>query len=133
LKGYKMAKIVVVVDDSQTVHLSLEMAMEDLVNAGEIERVSYLNPLELIEDVKKGFVYDLCLTDINMPEMNGLDLTKFLKAVPTTKVKPILALTTENSPEIKAKGKEVGLTGWITKPFTSTKVVTAIKRVLRIR
>ena len=128
-----MAKIVVVVDDSQTVHLSLEMAMEDLVNAGEIERVSYLNPLELIEDVKKGFVYDLCLTDINMPEMNGLDLTKFLKAVPTTKVKPILALTTENSPEIKAKGKEVGLTGWITKPFTSTKVVTAIKRVLRIR
>ncbi|MEA3498151.1 MAG: response regulator [Campylobacterota bacterium] len=128
-----MAKIVVVVDDSQTVHLSLEMAMEDLVNAGEIERVSYLNPLDFVEDVKKGFVYDLCLTDINMPEMNGLDLTKFLKAVPTTKVKPILALTTENSPEIKAKGKEVGLTGWITKPFTSTKVITAIKRVLRIR
>ena len=128
-----MAKIVVVVDDSQTVHLSLEMAMEDLVNAGEIERVSYTNPVELVEDVKKGFVYDLCLTDINMPEMNGLDLTKFLKSVPSIKVKPILALTTENSPEIKAKGKEVGLTGWITKPFTSTKVETAIKRVLRIR
>ncbi len=128
-----MAKKVVVVDDSQTVHLSLEMAMEDLVNSGEIERISYLNPLDLVEDVKKGFTYDLCLTDINMPEMNGLDLTKFLKAVPTTKVKPILALTTENSPEIKAKGKEVGLTGWITKPFTSAKVVTAIKRVLRIR
>ncbi|MEA3354060.1 MAG: response regulator [Campylobacterota bacterium] len=128
-----MAKKVVVVDDSQTVHLSLEMAMEDLEKAGEIERISYTNPLELVEDVKKGFVYDMCITDINMPEMNGLDLAKFLKSVPSTKIKPILALTTENSPEMKAKGKEVGLTGWITKPFTSNKVITAIKRVLRIR
>jgi len=128
-----MAKKVVLVDDSATVHLSLEMAMEDLVNSGAIERISYLNPLELIEDVKKGLTYDLCITDINMPQMNGLDLAKFLKAVPTTKVKPILALTTENSPEMKAKGKAVGLTGWITKPFTAQKVVTAIKRVLRIR
>jgi len=128
-----MAKIVVLVDDSQTVHLSLEMAMEDLVNSGAIEKKSYLNPLDLVEDVKKGFVYDLCITDLNMPEMHGLDLAKFLKAVPSTKVKPILALTTENSPQMKAKGKAVGLTGWITKPFTSAKVITAIKRVLRIR
>ncbi|MEA3290173.1 MAG: response regulator [Campylobacterota bacterium] len=128
-----MAKKVVVVDDSQTVHLSLEMAMEDLEKAGEIERISYTNPLELVEDVKNGMVYDMCITDINMPEMNGLDLAKFLKSVPSTKIKPILALTTENSPEMKAKGKAVGLTGWITKPFTSNKVITAIKRVLRIR
>jgi two-component system chemotaxis response regulator CheY len=128
-----MAKKVVVVDDSQTVHLSLEMAMEDLEKAGEIERISYTNPLELVEDVKNGMVYDMCITDINMPEMNGLDLAKFLKSVPSTKIKPILALTTENSPEMKAKGKDVGLTGWITKPFTSNKVITAIKRVLRIR
>lgn len=128
-----MAKMVVVVDDSQTVHLSLDMAMEDLINSGEIEKRSYTNPLELVEDVKKGFNYDLCITDINMPEMNGLDLAKFLKSVPTTKIKPILALTTESSPEMKTKGKNIGLTGWITKPFTSNKVVTAIKRVLRIR
>lgn len=128
-----MEKILVIVDDSQTVHLSLEMAIENLINSGEIKKVSYLNPLEFIEDVKKGFTYDLCLTDINMPEMNGLDLTKFLKSNPSTKIKPVLALTTESSDEIKAKGKEIGLTGWITKPFTSQKVETAIKRVLRIR
>lgn len=128
-----MEKILVIVDDSQTVHLSLEMAIENLVNSKEIKKVSYLNPLELVEDVKNGFIYDLCLTDINMPEMNGLDLAKFLKTHPSSKVKPVLALTTENSDQIKAKGKEVGLTGWITKPFTSQKVETAIKRVLRIR
>lgn len=128
-----MAKKVVLVDDSQTVHLSLEIAMEDLVKAGHIEAKSYTNPLELVEDVKNGFVYDLCITDINMPEMNGLDLAKFLKTNVSTKMKPILALTTESSPQMKAKGKEVGLTGWITKPFTAAKVNTAIKRVLRIR
>jgi two-component system chemotaxis response regulator CheY len=128
-----MPKRVVLVDDSQTVHLSLEMAVEELVESKSIEKVSYTNPLELIEDVKSGFDYDLCITDINMPEMNGLDLTKFLKSYPTTKLKPILALTTESSPEIKKQGKEAGLTGWITKPFSSQKVVMAIKRVLRIR
>ncbi len=128
-----MAKKVIVVDDSQTVHLSLDIAMEDLINSGDIEKISYINPLELIEDVKNGMVYDLCLTDINMPEMNGLELTKFLKSHETTKVKPILALTTENSPEMKQQGKQAGLTGWITKPFTPDKVIMAIKRVLRIR
>lgn len=128
-----MAKKVVLVDDSQTVHLSLEMAMEDLVNSGDIERISYLNPLDLVEDVKNGFVYDLCITDLNMPQMHGLDLALFLKSTPATKVKPILALTTENSSEMKMKGKKVGLTGWITKPFTNAKVITAVKRVLRIR
>jgi two-component system chemotaxis response regulator CheY len=128
-----MEKILVIVDDSQTVHLSLEMAIENLVNSGEIKKVSYMNPLELIEDVKGGFSYDLCLTDINMPEMNGLDLAKFLKSYPSLKTKPILALTTESSAEIKEKGREMGLTGWITKPFTPQKVETAIKRVLRIR
>ena len=128
-----MTKKVVVVDDSQTVHLSLEMALESLVDSGKIERISYLNPLELITDVENGFVYDICLTDINMPEMNGLDLAKFLKNYPSTRIKPILALTTENSLEMKRQGKAVGLTGWITKPFTSNKVITAVKRVLRIR
>jgi len=128
-----MAKKVVLVDDSQTVHLSLEIAMEDLVNSGEIEKISYLNPLELKDDVENGFIYDLCITDINMPEMNGLDLTKFLKTNSSTKMRPVLALTTESSAQMKQKGKEAGLTGWISKPFTNDKVVTAIKRVLRIR
>jgi two-component system chemotaxis response regulator CheY len=107
--------------------------MEDLVKSGAIQTKSYTNPLDLIEDVKNGMCYDLCLTDINMPEMNGLELTKFLKTNESTKVKPVLALTTENSPEMKQKGKQAGLTGWITKPFTPDKVIMAIKRVLRIR
>ena len=128
-----MSKKVILVDDSQTVHISFGMAIEELVSSGEIEKVSYFNPLEFIGDIKKGLDYDLCITDINMPEMNGLDLAEFLKSNPSTKIKPILALTSEDSDAIKQKAKEIGLTGWITKPFTAQKVETAIKRVLRIR
>lgn len=102
----------------------LEWLLKKLVSSGEIEKVSYFNPLKFIGDIKKGLDYDLCITDINMPEMNGLDLAEFLKSNPSTKIKPILALTTEDSDAIKQKAKEIGLTGWITKPFTAQKVET---------
>ena len=65
--------------------------------------------------------------------MNGFDLAKSLKQIPTIKSKPIIALTTENSPQMKAQGKAVGLVGWLTKPFTNDKLIMAIKRILRIR
>ena len=127
-----MAKKVVCVDDSATVHLSLEDAMSDLIGSGAIERIEYTNPVEFLNDVKRGFTYDLAILDINMPQMNGLDLAKELKAIASVRTKPILALTTESSPEMKKKGKEVGLTGWISKPFSKEKVVMALKRVLRL-
>ena len=49
-----MSKKVILVDDSQTVHISFGMAIEELVSSGEIEKVSYFNPLEFIGDIKKG-------------------------------------------------------------------------------
>lgn len=126
-----MAKIVVFVDDSKTVLLTAEMATKPLVERGVIEFKSYENPLELIEDVKNGFSYDLLITDVNMPQMNGLEMAKELKKI--LKMKPILALTTENASEKKQEARKIGLTGWITKPFTPEKLLMAIKRVLRIR
>ena len=51
----------------------------------------------------------------------------------SVKLKPILALTTERSPEIKETGKEIGLAGWIVKPFSSQKLLMGVKRVLKLR
>lgn len=127
-----MAKLVIFVDDSATVLMSAEMATEDLVLKGSIEIKTYPNPFEVLAAVEKGLVYDLLVTDINMPQMNGLDLCAKLKTIPSVKAKPILALTTENSPDMKQKGKQVGLLGWITKPFTNQKLLSAITRVLRV-
>ena len=128
-----MSKIVVFVDDSKTVLLTAQMAVKPLVEKGDIEFKSYENPLEFLEDVENGFSYDLVITDVNMPQMNGLDMAKELKGNPALKSKPILALTTENAPEKKARAKEIGLAGWVTKPFSPDKLLMGIKRVLRLR
>ena len=128
-----MSKIVVFVDDSKTVLLTAQMAVKPLVEKGDIEFNSYENPLEFLEDVKNGFSYDLVITDVNMPQMNGLDMAKELKGNPALKGKPILALTTESAPEKKARAKEIGLAGWVTKPFSPDKLLMGIKRVLRLR
>jgi len=127
-------KKVVFLDDSKTVLLTAQMAVEDLVEKKVIEFIGYDNPLKLLEDVESGKLkYDLLITDINMPQMNGLDVAKKLKSMPDIQRKPILALTTENAKEKKALAKEIGLAGWITKPFDPQKLVMGIKRVLRIR
>ena len=129
-----MGKKVVFVDDSQTVLMSSKMIVKPLVDSGVIEFFEFENPLDFLEKVKnEGFVYDLVITDVNMPQMNGLDMAKELKSIPELKLKPILALTTENSPEKKQLAKEIGLAGWITKPFTPEKLLMGVKRVLKIR
>ena len=126
-------KRVVFVDDSKTVLMSVEIALEDLIKEGILELETFENPLELLEAVENGFVCDLLVTDINMPQLSGLEMAKRLKSTPSVKLKPIIALTTEKSPQIVQKGKQIGLAGWLVKPFTPDKVVMAIKRVLRIR
>lgn len=126
-------KKVVFIDDSATVLMSAEIATQDLVEKGIIEVTLINNPLDLIKKVENGFMYDLAITDINMPEMNGFDLASKLKTMPSVKSKPIIALTTETSSDMKKKGKEIGLIGWITKPFVSEKLIMGLKRVLKIR
>lgn len=128
-----MSKTVVFVDDSKTVLLTAQMAVKPLIENGSIEFRSYENPLDLLEDVANGFRYDLLITDVNMPQMNGLDMARELKSNPNVKMKPILALTTENAAEKKTQAKEIGLAGWITKPFSPEKLLMGIKRVLRLR
>jgi len=91
-----------------------------------------INGIDAIHKFKND-KFDLIISDINMPEMNGFDLASKLKTMPSVKSKPIIALTTETSSDMKKKGKEIGLIGWITKPFVSEKLIMGLKRVLKIR
>lgn len=128
-----MSKKVVFVDDSKTVLASVELAVEDLVNSGVIEFITYDNPVQLLSEVKSGATtYDLLFTDINMPQMNGLELSKELKTLTSVRQKPILALTTESSAEIKQAGKDIGIAGWVVKPFSNEKIAMAVKKVLGV-
>ncbi len=128
-----MAKRVVLVDDSKTILATAQMAVEDLVAAGAIEFKVYLNPQELLANLQSGAEnFDLLISDINMPQMNGLDLAHAVKSDMRFKQKPVLILTTESSADMKQRGKDIGVTGWMVKPFSDDKLVKSIKMVLGI-
>ena len=128
-----MAKTVILVDDSKTILATAEMALEGLQDSGAVVLKTYQNPAELLDLLVSGAEnFDLLISDINMPQMNGLDLATSLKADERFKNKPILVLTTESSPAMKTKGKEIGVTGWMVKPFSDDKLIKAVKMVLGI-
>jgi two-component system chemotaxis response regulator CheY len=65
-----------------------------------------------------------------MPRMDGLTLIKSLRGMETYSKVPILMLTTESSDEMKAKGKAVGATGWMVKPFDPARLIGVVKKVI---
>jgi len=128
-----MAKRVILVDDSRTILATFEMALEDLVGSGAIILDVFNDPLQFLEEIKnKRITYDLLFTDINMPQINGLDLAKELKSIEHVKQKPIVALTTESHASIKQAGKEIGIAGWLVKPFSDAKVIGAVQKILAL-
>ena len=73
---------------------------------------------------------DLVLTDVNMPQMNGIELCKKLRELPNYKFTPVLMLTTESSADQKMAGKGAGATGWIVKPFNPDQLLKTVNKVL---
>ncbi len=74
--------------------------------------------------------YDLVLSDVNMPNMNGIELVKALRQLADYKFVPVLMLTTESTGDMKMQGKQAGATGWIVKPFNPDQLLNTIRRVL---
>lgn len=74
--------------------------------------------------------FDAILSDVNMPVMDGLTFLKKARALDAYRFVPILMMTTEASPEMKAQGKALGATGWIVKPFNPDNLANIIRKVL---
>ena len=128
-----MAKKVIIVDDSRAVVATAGLALDEMINSNIIEFKSYLNPVELLEALQNGSEdFDLLISDVNMPQMNGLELSRVIKSDMRYKNKPIIILTTESSNEMKMLGKEIGVTGWMVKPFSDEKLVKSIKMILGV-
>ncbi len=74
--------------------------------------------------------FDLVITDVNMPVMDGLTLVRHLRNMPSYRGVPLLVLTTEATTEKKLEGKAAGATGWLVKPFNPDRLLATVAKVL---
>ncbi len=119
-----MAKILAVDDSAsirQMVSFTIKGAGYDVVEAND-----GVDALAKAKSQK----FDLVITDVNMPNMDGISLIKELRGLSNYKFTPLLMLTTESGGDKKAEGKTAGATGWIVKPFNPEQLLTTIKKVL---
>lgn len=121
----RMKKTILTVDDAATmrkmVSFTLKGAGHDVLEAGD--------GCEALAVLGKSTV-DLVITDINMPNMDGLQLTRHLRAQPAFTRTPIILLTTESDPAKKQSGRSAGATGWIVKPFSPEQLLAIVAKVL---
>jgi len=121
-----MNKTALVVDDSPTMR---QMVALTLSNAG-FTVVEAEDGKDAVKKVAAGPKMDIVVTDLNMPEMDGISLIKELRKMAAFRFTPILMLTTESAADKKQAGKEAGATGWIVKPFNPELMLKVIAKVL---
>jgi two-component system chemotaxis response regulator CheY len=119
-----MAKVILTVDDSasvrQMVKFTLAGAGYDVIEAvdGKDALAKLANPVNLV------------ITDLNMPNLDGIGLIRSVRANPACKGVPIIMLTTESQESRKQEGRAAGATGWIVKPFTTQQILAVVKKVI---
>lgn len=116
---------ILAVDDSASMR---QMVSFTLKGAGYnvVEAVDGLDAL----NKAKAQTFDCVVTDVNMPNKDGIELIKDLRALPNYKFTPLLMLTTEAGMDKKQQGKDAGATGWIVKPFNPDQLLKTIKKVM---
>ena len=119
-------KRIMTIDDSPSLR---QMVTLTLKSAG-FEVVEACNGRDAVAKLG-GREYHLFLTDLNMPGMDGIELTRKLRAMPEYRFVPIVLLTTESQQEKKMEGKAAGATGWIVKPFQPEQLLATVKKVMR--
>ncbi|MEJ2230779.1 MAG: response regulator [Nitrospirales bacterium] len=121
-----MGKTVLVVDDS----VSMRQIVSFTLTGAGYQVVEAEDGKEALEKLNGGAKPNLIITDLNMPNIDGISLIKAVREMAAHKVTPILMLTTESSEDKKKEGKSVGATGWVVKPFNPDQMLITIKKVM---
>lgn len=116
---------ILIADDSASMR---DMVEHTLKSAGH--SVITANDGQQALSIAKDKKFEIVVTDLNMPIMDGISLVKKLRDLASYKYIPILLLTTESGSDKKNQGKEAGATGWLVKPFNPEKLISTIRRVL---
>ncbi len=120
-----MAKTIMTVDDSASIR---QMVVFTLKQEGYdvLEAVDGREALSKLANAS----LDLIITDLNMPNLDGIGLIRTVRADVSRRLLPIVMLTTESQEGRKQEGKQAGATGWIVKPFRPEQLLAVVKRVL---
>jgi len=120
-----MSRTILAADDSasirQMIAFTLRRADYDVIEAE--------NGMDALEKLGNADVL-MVITDLDMPEMNGIELIKKIRIRAKYKSLPIVMLTTESAATVKQTAKAAGATGWITKPFTPAQLIGVVSKLL---
>jgi two-component system chemotaxis response regulator CheY len=120
-----MAKNILIVDDSNSVRQMVSLVFKQ-AGFATLEAGDGREGLAIINSNR---AIDLVICDVNMPNMDGIEMVRQVKAKPEHKDLPILMLTTEGEPARIRQAKEAGAAGWIVKPFNASQLVQAARHL----
>lgn len=120
-----MSARILTVDDSASIRLTTNVALST-AGYSVSEAVNGADGLAKAHAER----FDLIVTDLNMPIMDGLTMIEELRKIPSQTGIPIIFLTTESDAALKTRAKNAGATGWLTKPFDPENLVKIVRKVL---
>lgn len=121
-------KTILIVEDSSTTRALIRAVIDE---AGDFEIVEAASGFEALKMLPQQ-AYDLIITDINMPDINGLEFINFVRGNDRYSHIPIIIVSTERSEEDKKRGMALGATAYVTKPFKSVELQAAIRKIIDI-
>ena len=120
-----MGKKILIVDDSVTIRQQLNFTL----SKGGFQVVEAVDGNDGIAKLKEHADVALVISDVNMPNMNGLEMVEAIKGNPAHAALPIVMLTTEGSTELIERAKKAGAKGWLVKPFKPEQIVAAVTKL----
>jgi two-component system chemotaxis response regulator CheY len=128
MRSDKQDRSILIVEDSSTTRALIRAIIEEMGGFHTVEASSGFDALKLLPTQE----FDLIITDINMPDINGLEFINFMKSNPKYKDLPLIIVSTERSEEDKKRGMALGAKAYITKPFKANELQEVIKQVIKI-
>ncbi|MBI4823265.1 MAG: response regulator [Nitrospirae bacterium] len=120
-------KNILIVEDSTTTRAMIRSLLEDTGDFDMVEAATGFDALKKLPTKN----FDLIITDINMPDINGLEFISFVKSDPRYANIPLLIVSTEKSEEDKKRGMALGANAYITKPFKAKELQDMVKDLLK--
>jgi len=117
---------ILIVEDSMMVRMTVKKTLSSVDFVVEEAK----DGVEGLARAQAGAPFDLILTDLNMPNMDGLTMINRLRAIPAYANTPIVMLTTESGEEKKIAGHSSGVTAWLVKPFSGDALIEMIGSML---